>query len=356
MKTLFLLLFFSTPFFAWSMEQDEIPIVYREPAGLQRIEDDLLDGRSRARVDLIIDNDELKAVSAFGDWYPGEFLALESQTPGIGIIAFVEVKKVTPTSDGLFDVQCELQRQSRVNFVQIGDQLMHLDLSTYNDKYVGTTDLIIKQGRGPVSSKYKPLFTQGFTVGETAQALWKNEYLVTWFGQIHYGVNDWLTVNSVLPADVLGAPNASMKARLYEGKGNVFSAGLVFAKIPDGENESTLNLNLYWDSISSETVVSHTFLSIALYSFDSAENSTAIKSLGTSSLQTGYEFILPDWDRVLVGPSYNFETKAVGGYLAYLRIWDRFHGGVSINSTNLTTFSLDPNDGYYFLFDAYWRY
>jgi hypothetical protein len=113
---------------------------------------------------------------------------------------------------------------------------------------------------------------------------------------------------------------------------------------------------VYWDSISSESVISHTLFTVAAMSFENADDITAIKSLGTSSLQTGYEFILGSWNRVLLGPSYNFETKALGGYLTYLKIWDRFHFSLSVNSTNVSSFKFSPVDGYYFLFDMYWRF
>jgi hypothetical protein len=120
-----------------------------------------------------------------------------------------------------------------------------------------------------------------------------------------------------------------------------------------------LNLNIYWDSISSESTISHTFISIALYSFEEAERATVIKSLGTSSFQSGYEFVLGNWDRVLLGPSYNFENKTLGGYLTYLKIWDRFHLGASLTTTDITEFTLFPQDGgdgYYLSVDAYWRF
>lgn len=329
---------------------DEVPIILREPAG-----GGVLLPETRARVEILLDNKTLKAVSTFNDWRLGEVVALESQTPGVGVVGFLEVQAIENKQDGTYEVTCELLRQSRMNFIQVGDQLLHLDLTSTNEKYTGTTDLIVKKSNHNISSKYKPLFTQGISVGETAQTLWENEYLLTWYGQVSYGWNDWLTVNTVVPLDFLGGPNAAAKARVFESFSNVVSAGLNFVKIPN-ETRSTLNFNLYWDSVSSESVIGHTLLSMALFSFDQAEDATAIKSLGTSSFQTGYEIILKNWDRVLLGPSYNFENKALGGYLTYLRIWDKFHLSFSLNATNIASLKYAPVDGYYLTFDAYWRF
>lgn len=332
--------------------EDEVPIVLREPSAAGSA---TYHPQSSARVEYLVDNKTLKAVSAFSDWYIGDVVALESQTPSVGIIGFVEVTGIENKQDGTYEVTCELLRQSRTNFIQVGDQLVHLDLSSGNDKYKGTTDLIIKASDRNISAKYRPLFTQGVSVGETAETLWEDEYLVTWYGQVHYGLRRWLTVSTVLPANFLGAPNATAKAQLYRSYSNVVAMGMNLTKIPN-ETRSTVNLNFHWDSVSSESVISHTLLSVALFSFEQAEESTAIKSLGTSSLQTGYEFILSHWDRVLVGPSYNFEKKSVGGYLSYLKIWDKFHLSFSVNATDVATFQYSPVDGYFLLFDAYWRF
>lgn len=352
MYALVLALLFIAPFsYGNSAMEEEIPIQLRQPAAVSASPY----FGATARIHAIIDNKTLKASSTASDWYIGEIIAVESQTPGVGVIGFVEVTGIENKQDGTYELVCQLIRQSRMNFFQLGDQAMHLDLSSENPRYRGTTDLIIKKGSKDISSKYKPLFTQGVAVGETAETLWENEYLVTWFGQVNYGWKEWLTIGSVVPANFIGAQNATIKGRLHESPSNIVATGLSVARIPKDET-TTVNLNIYWDSISSESVVSHTFLSLALLSFSDAEDATAIKSLGSSSLQSGYEFILGDWNRVLLGPSYNFEKKSVGGYLTYLKIWDKFHLSISVNATNIASLKFSPTDGYFLLFDAYWRF
>ncbi|MEN0059043.1 MAG: hypothetical protein AAGB31_09425 [Bdellovibrio sp.] len=346
----------SGPMGVWASSnsmEEEVPIILRGPAANS---DDTaqFQPEARARVQTVLDNKTLRAVTSHHDWYVGEILGVESQTAGVGIIGFVEVTGIQNRQDGTFHLTAELLRQSRVQFIQVGDSLMHLDLSTTNEKYKGTTDLIIKEFGNNVSAKYKPLFTQGVSVGETAQTLGDNEYLVTWYGQVYYGWKRWLTVNTIVPANFLGAANFGVKTQLYHSVSNHFSGSLNYAKIPN-KSSSALNMSIYWDSVSSESVISHTLLTIALYSFEKAEDATAIKALGTSSFQTGHEFILDNWDRILLGPSYNFEKKAVGGYITYLKIWDRFHFSLSVNATDVASFQFSP-DGYYLSFDAYWRF
>ncbi|AHI06259.1 hypothetical protein BDW_08795 [Bdellovibrio bacteriovorus W] len=333
--------------------EEDVPLILREPSAEKT--EKARNPQSRARVQSIIDHKTLKAVSHFNDWFIGEVIAAESQTPSVGIIGFLEVTGIENKQDGTFEITCELLRQSRVNLIQVGDSVYHLDLSTENVRYKGTTDLLVRDAGKSISSKYKPLYTQGVAVGETAHNLWEDEFLVTWFGQVNYGLKKWLTVSTIVPANFLGAVNAGAKMQVYESFSNVFAMGLSYANIPN-QPKSTLNLNIHWDSVSSESVVSHTLLTVALVSFDSASDATAIKSFGTSSFQTGYEFILDNWDRILLGPSYNFEKKAVGGYLSYLKIWDSFHASCSLNATDVVSFKLSPVDGYYVLCDAYWRF
>lgn len=348
---LFFCVFLTTVSYTFASVDEEVPIILREPAANSKV----LFPEARARVEVVADNKTVKAITVFNDWQIGEVVGIESQTAGVGIIGFLEVQTVENKQDGTYELTLELLRQSRINFIQIGDQVVHLDLTTTNQKYRGTTDLIVKRSNHSISAKYKPLFYQGVSVGETAQTLWEDEYMITWYGQVSYGWKDWLTLSTVVPFDFVGAPNANVKARVFESFSNVASIGLNFAK-PLHETRSTLNLNFYWDSVSSESMIGHTLLSVALLSFEDAEDVTAIKSLGTSSLQSGYEFILSHWDRVLVGPSYNFESEAVGGFLTYVKIWDKFHISASVHSINIASFKYSVSEGYYLGADAYWRF
>ncbi|WP_413574913.1 hypothetical protein ACLVWU_11755 [Bdellovibrio sp. HCB290] len=313
------------------------------------------DPNATARISQILDDKTLKATSTSKDWRIGETVSVQAQKKGVGVIGFLEIIGVSNNEDGSYEITAELLRQSRLHLLQVGDEISHIDLSSDNEKYKGTTDLLVKTRGKDISSKYKALFTQGVSVGETAETLWQNEYLITWYGQVSYGLTDRLSVNTILLADVGGAPNAAAKYRVYQSDSNIFSLGTNVAYVPK-DASTTLNFTIFWDSVSSESVISHTLFTVAAMSFASAEDITAVKSLGTTSFQTGYEFILDNWDRVLLGPSYNFETKALGGYLTYVKIWDRFHFSLSVNSTDVSSFKISPVDGYFFLFDAYWRF
>ncbi len=297
----------------------------------------------------------MMASSAQNDWRVGEMVTVISQNSRIGAMGFVEVVSVKEITENQYLIKLSLQRQSRQYLIQVGDFVRRLDLSSDNKDYLGTTDLLIRASEMNISSKYRPLVHQGLVIGDTAQTLYKKEILINYFGNIYYGLTSELTVGTLAPVNVLGQPNLNMRYKVYDGEATTLTTGLSFVRITK-DDQASLNLNFYWDNTSSDSLISHTFLGLGLVRWDKAGDAAALKYLTSSSFQTGYEMILNNWDRFLIGPSYNFQNKALGGYLSYLFIRDRFHFQLSINATDITHIRLDPTDGYYPFFDIYWRF
>lgn len=236
-----------------------------------------------------------------------------------------------------------------------GHFLQPLTLVGENPNYKGSTQLMIRSTNDPISSRYKPLFTQGVLVGDTAATLDRDEFLISYLGQIYYGIFPRFTIGTAAPVNAAGGLNLSAKYRLYAAKDNTLSTLLSFTRVPDS-TQSNLNLTFLWDSFSNDTMITHNFLSLAVLAYDKAAETTAIKSFGSSSIQTGYEFILQDWDRILVGPNYNFEKKTIGGYLSFVTVWDRFNLHLSMNTIDVRATRWSYSEGYYLFLDLYWRY
>lgn len=320
--------------------------------------------KSTAIIEYIIDESNIMATSDASDWNIGEILPIISQNSKIGIFAYSELVSMRNSQPGRYELKLRLLRQSRKYLIQQGDYVKRLNLDTENSDYIGTTDLLVKNNEVSISSKYKPLTYQGVSIGETAQTLYQNEVLLTFSGNAYYGILDNLSVGSYLPLNVLTGINGSFKFKFYESDSATLTAGLNYAEIKDQtdennqneKNERTLNFNFYWDSVSSDTLISHIYMSIGLIKWEGAGDAAAIKALGSSSFQTGYEIIMSNWDRFLVGPSYNFDSKTLGGYISYVWIYDRFHAQISLNTTNVTSLTWRPGDGYYGFFDLYWRF
>ncbi len=311
--------------------------------------------KTTAIIEYVVDEQNLMATSDSGDWNVGEILPIMSQNSKIGVFAYAELASVKYIQPGRYNLKLRLLRQSRKYLIQQGDYIRRLNLGTDNSDYVGTTDLLVNKSEMPVSAKYKPLVYQGIFIGETAQMLYKEELLINFLGNAYYGILENVMIGSYVPLNFLTGANGSVKVRAYDTEAATLSTGLSYADVK-AKGERTLNLNLYWDSISSDTLLSHVYLSLGLIKWEDAGDAKAIKTLGSSSFQTGYEVIMSNWDRFLIGPSYNFDTKSLGGYLAYVWIYDKFHAEASINTTNIASLKINPADGYYGAFDLYWRF
>ncbi|MGZ3746952.1 MAG: hypothetical protein ACXWRE_06285 [Pseudobdellovibrionaceae bacterium] len=297
----------------------------------------------------------MTVLSAYSEFSLGEILVLQSRDPSQDIIGFVQIESIETQGDGQYILKARLVRQSKFSMIQLGDVLYKMDFNTFHKEYHGTTELIMRNEDPSSSSSYKSLIFMGLGAGETAQTLRENEYLINIFGYLDYGMSANFTVGTLISADLFSAPNFHGKYRLYQSDSNVTSLGLNYFQSPE-TSSGIINANLYWDSISSESVISHLNLSLALATFDKAKNLTALKGAGTSSLQSGYEFILKDWNRVLVGPSYNFENKSIGGYVSYIWIWDTFHFLAGISTADLSNMIYNVEKGYYLNLDMYWRF
>lgn len=309
----------------------------------------------RGMIEKLVNYHTLLATSNTNDWEEGELVPIFSQQREAGIVAYAEVREVRPRPDGTYELSLELRSQSRTGAIQVGDDVVRVDLSKESPLYRGSTSMLIRKRSEKTSARYKPLVYQGFAIGETAQTLWKKEAVVNFLGLAYYGVTDWLTVGALLPGYVTNNPNVLTRARLYESDNNVVAVGGSLVRVAQ-TSQTTLNLNILWDSVSSPSLLQHTFISVGLVTWEGANDAAAIKALGSSSLQTGYEFVLSNWNRVLLGPNYNFEKRAVGGYVSHMWIWDRVHFQLSLNTTNISRFRLDPTDGYYGGLDLFWRF
>lgn len=308
-----------------------------------------------AVIENFIDEQRITAIADRDDWSVGEILPVVSKNSKLGVVGFVELTSLRSINEKKYELRLKLLRQSRRYFIQSGDLIRRMDLSVQNNDYLGSTDLMISKSHLNISSRYRPLVYQGMAIGETAQTLYPNEFLLNYVGFLFYGATDWLTLNTWVPANIVDKINLGAKAKFYDSESTTLSAGLSFVRV-NSDFEKTVNFNFYWDNLSSDALISHTFISIGLVSWDKAAESAAIKSLGSSSFQSGYEVILNDWNRFLIGPNYNFEKQALGGYLSYIWVWDRFHFQLSLNATDITHLRLDPTDGYYGFFDMYWRF
>jgi hypothetical protein len=84
----------------------------------------------------------------------------------------------------------------------------------------------------------------------------------------------------------------------------------------------------------------------------------ATKGLGLfqdSDIRNITEYITDNWNRILYGPVYNVELQTFGGTVSHMWIWDTFHMSLGIATKDFSNLTFGKN-GYYYVYDLFWRF
>lgn len=204
-----------------------------------------------------------------------------------------------------------------------------------------------------VSAKYKDLAYLGVFNSE-GHTLAQREWLLS-LATAQYGITDTTTlkVNQSLYLD--GFANAGFKQRIIRNRFmHMTMNGLVSRQInrPDWVTQAGLIMTFP----SNEKFQTHVVINANLEGID--EDNAEVKKLNLfpdSDVRTIYEYITDDWDRFLFGPSFNLETRTVGGTVSHMWIWDTFHLNLGLGTKDVSNVEFETS-GYYVLFDFFWRF
>ncbi len=298
-------------------------------------------------------------------WTLGTEYPVVDRTDEKVILAFVHLFAIKKLGTTAYELTFKITKHLRGRFVLSGDEVLGIDLTAPPpDLYLGGTELFVKE-RPEVPARIKPLVYQGTVVGETAETLAQGESLASIFGFYRYGITNQASVHLWVPGLVANTYNFGAKYKFYSFDSQVLSIGFDALQLQVKNNDvvekqTSVKASLYWDSISNSSMVSHTRLSVSALNVNSNDKNLLVNYFTSSSIQTGYEFIRWNWNRVLIGPSYNFVNKTVGGYLAYMMIWDHLHLALELDSNDINSlrYTKDVNAelGYYPSFDLFWRW
>ncbi len=249
------------------------------------------------------------------------------------------------------------QGKSLWSLIAPGDYLYSSDHLLDFDNIRGSNQIFkyLKKNE-EVELRHRALFFQGITIGETAETLKPGDLFFHIAGATSIGITNDFVLGTNIGGFFLDTPNGNIKYKVFENESDAISLGLS-GKRTHNESATSLNVSFYWDSKTSDYMTTHTFLSFAVANISSTEQQTvAIKSAGSSTLQTGYEYLRTNWDRVLFGPSYNIELKSVGGYLAYQALWSKWAFELSASTVNIREAKWDFREGYLLLAETYWLF
>lgn len=252
------------------------------------------------------------------------------------VMALVEIKE-------LVDHQIILQ----------DDQVFPLESRYIEEKKVPGFLSLTMSGDRSIPSKYKELAFYGVFTAD-GHVLDKDELLVGPL-QVQYGVTNDFTVKTVSALFLDGYINAGAKYQIIRNQHAKFSVNSIVANkltnkdmIFQGGGVLTLPTNSKYQT--------HFAFSLT---FDKKEedgksNTEDFNLFKDSEIRNIYEYVTDSWDRILLGPTYNFTLQTVGGTLSYMWIWDSFHLSAGVGTRDFTELRFGDN-GYYPQFDFFWR-
>ena len=239
------------------------------------------------------------------------------------------------------------------NQIMVGDAVEKLNPDNLKRYHVPGYFSLVLGDNEKVPSKYKDLAYMG-VFNSDGHTLAKNEWLVS-LTSVQYGISNPFTIKATHSLYLDGYANLGFKSRLMKNRfGHLTMNGLLARQINRPDWASSLGLILTMPS--NEKFQSHLIINANLEGLD--EDKAEVKKLNIfpdSDVRTIYEYVTDDWNRFLFGPSFNFETRTVGGTLSYMWIWDTFHLNLGLGSKDVSELEF-KSGGYYLLFDFFWRF
>jgi len=239
------------------------------------------------------------------------------------------------------------------NQILIGDAVEKLTPQNLERYHVqGYLSLVLADEKG-IPSKYKDLAYLG-VFNSDGHTLAEKEWLIS-LTSVQYGIADPFTIKANHALYLDGYANIGFKSRLMRNRfGHLTMNGLLGRQINRDDWASTVGMVLTIPS--NEKFQSHLVINANIEGLD--EDKAEVKKLNIfpdSDVRTIYEYITDDWDRFLFGPSFNFESRTVGGTVSHMWIWDTFHLNLGIGTKDVSELEF-KSGGYYVLFDFFWRF
>lgn len=237
--------------------------------------------------------------------------------------------------------------------VMVGDPVEMLTAENVKKYHVPGYLSLVLGASDDIPAQYKDLAYLG-VFNSDGHTLAKDEWLIA-LAAVQYGFTEKTTIKANQSLYLDGFANIGFKQRLWRSNyTHITLSGLVSKQI--NRSDWVANSGLVMTFPSNSKFQSHVIINANLEGID--EDNPEVKKLNLfpdSDVRTIYEYITDDWDRVLFGPSFNLETRTVGGTVSYMWIWDTFHLNIGLGTKDVSELEFKSN-GYYALFDFFWRF
>lgn len=265
----------------------------------------------------------------------------------IGVVASVDQVSLPPVA------AVEVREVIGNRLVLPGDaveRLSHDALERYH--LTGHISLMLGEDDA-IPARYKELPYLG-VFNSDGHTLAKNEWLAS-IPQVQYGLSERFTVKVLTGLYLDGFANIGGKLKLMNNQwGKLTVNGLVSRQVNKADWAVLSGLVLTLPS--NEKFQSHLVINVRVEGIEEDNPEVAKLNLfPASDIRTIYEYVTDDWDRLLFGPLFNFDTQTVGGTVSHMWIWDSFHLNLGLGTSDVSEVEF-KKDGYYLVFDFFWRF
>lgn len=239
------------------------------------------------------------------------------------------------------------------SLVMVKDIVYPMNYKVMEDKKVPGFASLTLHGDDHIPARFKELAYFGVFTSE-GHTLDAKEFLVSPF-QVQYGIVNDFGVKMVNALWFDGYANAGIKYRVMRNKYAKITVNTLGAYKVQSQD-------YIWQVGGVVTLPSNAkFQShlMANFTFDPQfDDAKATRDLGLfqdSDIRSITEYVTDKWNRVLYGPVYNVEQQTFGGTVSHMWIFDTFHMSLGIATKDFTDLTFGTN-GYYYVYDLFWRF
>lgn len=233
------------------------------------------------------------------------------------------------------------------------DLVYPVDYKLMKEKNIPGFASLSLHGDDNIPAKFKELANFGVFTSE-GHTLDSQELLISPF-QVQYGVTNDFGVKVVNALWLDGYANLGLKYRAMRNKyGKITVNTLGAYKVQSNDyiwqmgGVITLPQNAKFQN--------HFMASITVDpQFSDAHATKGLGLFQDSDIRSITEYITDDWNRILYGPTYNVELQTLGGTASYMWIWTTFHMSIGLATKDFTNLTFSKN-GYYYVYDFFWRF
>ncbi len=237
--------------------------------------------------------------------------------------------------------------------IMAGDTVHSLDRKFYEDKGIPGFFSLGLNGNRKIPARYKELAYFGVFTSD-GHTIDKGETLVSPF-LLQHGLTDKFGVKVVNALWLDGYANVGAKYKILTNKRakitfNSFGAYKVQSQDWIGQFGGVITVP------SNSKFQSHLMLNITFDpQFDDAKATKDLGLFQDSDIRSITEYMTDNWNRVLYGPVYNVELQTFGGTVSHMWIWDTFHMSLGLATKDFSNLRVGK-EGYYYVYDLFWRF